>query len=82
MVVQIKRTFGKLYCKLFLGVDGMSNYEKFIWVLAGIASAIMLLVVLTTGGVLTIISMGLALVVYYPLKLADYLLGKFVKENK
>lgn len=60
----------------------MSNYEKFIWLLVSIASIIMLLVVFTAGGVLTILSMGLALAVYYPLKFADYLLGKFVKERK
>ena len=60
----------------------MSNYEKFIWVLAGVVGVIMLLVVFTAGGVLTLLSMVLALVVYYPLKLADYLLGKFGNSKK
>ena len=60
----------------------MTNYETFVLTIGYIAFILFILAVIGIGGVLTIIAAGIALVGYYPIKVSDWVLGKFKKGNK
>ena len=60
----------------------MTNYEKFVLTIGYIAFILFILAVIGIGGVLTVISAGVALVGYYPIKFSDWVLSKFKKGNK
>ena len=60
----------------------MTNYETFVLTIGYIAFILFILAVIGIGGALTIIAAGIALVVYYPIKLSDWIIGKFKKGNK
>lgn len=60
----------------------MTNYEKFVLTIGYIAFILFILAVIGIGGVLTVISVAVCLVGYYPFKMSDWVLGKFKKGNK
>lgn len=60
----------------------MTHYETFVLTIGYIAFILFFLAVIGIGGVLTVIAAGIALVGYYPIKLSDWVLGKFKKGNK
>ena len=60
----------------------MTHYETFVLTIGYIAFILFILAVIGIGGVLTIIAAGIALVGYYPIKVSDWVLGKFKKGNK
>lgn len=60
----------------------MTNYETFVLTIGYITFILFMLAVIGIGGVLTVIAAGIALVGYYPIKLSDWVLGKFKKGNK
>ena len=60
----------------------MINYEAFVLIIGYIAFILFLLAVIGIGGVLTIIAAGIALVGYYPIKMSDWIIGKFKKGSK
>ena len=60
----------------------MTNYETFVLTIGYIAFILFILAVISIGGVLTVISAGIALVGYYPFKFSDGVLSKFKKGNK
>jgi len=61
----------------------MTNYETFILTIGYVAFILFILAVIGIGGVLTVISVAVCLVDYYPIKLFGWLDGsKFKKGNK
>lgn len=60
----------------------MTNYETFVLTIRYIAFILFILAMIGIGGVLTIIATGIALVGYYPIKVSDWIIGKFKKGNK
>ena len=60
----------------------MTNYETFVLTIGYIAFILFILTVIGIGGVLTVISVAVCLVRYYPIKMSDWVLGKFKKGNK
>ena len=61
----------------------LTNYETFVLTVGYIAFILFMLAVISVGGVLTVIAVGLALVGYYPCKAFDWLSSKiFNKGNK
>lgn len=60
----------------------MSSFERFAVILGYCSVSIFLLVLLGVGVTLTLISAGVGLVSYYPLTLADWVMGKKLKGNK
>lgn len=54
----------------------MTNYETFVLTIGYIAFILFLLTVIGIGGVLTVISVAVCLVGYYPIKLSDWVLCK------
>lgn len=62
--------------------SSLTNYEAFVLTAGYIAFILFILAVIGIGGVLTIITAGIALVGYYPFKGVDYLKNKFMKGNK
>ena len=57
----------------------MTNYETFV--LTYIAFILFILAVIGIGGVLTVISVAVCLVGYYPIKLFGWLDGKLFKKG-
>ena len=62
--------------------SSLTNYEKFVLTIRYIAFILLKLAVIGIGGVLMVIAAGIALVGYYPIKVSDWVLGKFKKGNK
>ena len=61
----------------------MTNYETFVLTIRYIAFILFILAVIGIGGVLTVISVAVCLVGYYPIRLLGWLDGKlFKKGNK
>lgn len=61
----------------------MTNYETIVLIIGYITFILFILAVIGVGGILTVITAGVALVVYYPIKLFGWLDGKlFKKGNK
>lgn len=63
----------------------MNNQGKFIWLIEYIISIILMLIVFSIGGVLTLISVGIVMLVHYLLYGVNLLLGKlleFKEKNK
>ena len=61
----------------------MTNYETFVLTIGYIAFILFILAVIGIGGALTVISAAVCLVVYYPIKVSDWVLNKvFKKGNK
>lgn len=63
----------------------MNNQGKFIWLIEYIISIILMLIVFGIGGVLTLVSVGIVMLVHYLLYGANLLLGKlleFKEKNK
>lgn len=60
----------------------MTNYETFVLTIGYVAFILFILAVIDIGGVLTVIAAGIALVGYYPIKVSDWVIGKFKKGNK
>ena len=61
----------------------MTNYETFVLTIGYIAFILFILAVIGIGGVLTVSSVAVCLVDYYPIKLFGWLDGKiFKKGNK
>ncbi len=60
----------------------MTNYETVVLTIGYIAFILFMLAVIGIGGVLTVIAAGIALVEYYPIKMSDWVIGKFKKGNK
>ena len=58
----------------------MSSFERFAVVLGYSSVSIFLLVLLGVGVTLTLISLGVGLVSYYPLTFADWVIGKINKK--
>lgn len=59
----------------------MSSFERFAVILGYSSVIIFLLVLLGAGVTLTLISLGVGLVSYYPLTFADWIMNK-MKGNK
>ena len=57
----------------------MTNYETFVLTIRYIAFILFILALIGIGAVLTVIAAGIALVGYYPIKLSDWIIGKFKK---
>ena len=57
----------------------MTNYETFVLTIGYIAFILFLLAVIGIGGVLTVISVAVCLVGYYPIKVNDWALSKVRK---
>lgn len=62
--------------------SSLTNYEAFVLTIGYIAFILFILAVIGIGGVLTVIAAGVALVGYYPIKLSDWIIGKFKKGSK
>ena len=62
--------------------SSLTNYETFVLTIGYIAFILFMLAVIGIGGVLTVISAAVCLVGYYPIKLSDWIIGKFKKGNK
>ena len=60
----------------------MTNYETFVLTIRYIAFTLFILAVIGIGGVLTVISVAVCLVVDYPIKMSDWVVSKFKKGNK
>ena len=60
----------------------MTNYETFVLTIRYIAFILFILAAIGIGGVLTVITAGIALVGYYPIQFSDWVLSKFKKGNK
>ena len=60
----------------------MTNYETFVLTIGYIAFILFMLAVIGIGGVLTVISVAVCLVGYYPIKVSDWVVSKFKKGNK
>ena len=61
----------------------LTNYETFVLTIGYIVFILFMLAVLGIGGVLTVISVAVCLVGYYPFKAFDWLdLNLFKKGNK
>ena len=60
----------------------MTNYETFVLATGYIAFILFMLAVIGVGGVLTVITAGIAFGGYYPIQFSDWVLGKFKKGNK
>ena len=54
----------------------MTNYETFVLTIRYIAFILFILAVIGVGGVLTVITAGITLVGYYPIKMSDWVLSK------
>ena len=54
----------------------MTNYETIVLTIRYIAFILFMLAVIGIGGALTVITAGIALVGYYPIKLSDWVLSK------
>ena len=54
----------------------MTNYETIVLTIGYIAFILFMLAVIGIGGVLTVITAGIALVGYYPIKFSDWVLSK------
>lgn len=54
----------------------MTNYETIVLTIGYIAFILFMLAVIGIGGVLTVITAGIALVGYYPFKMSDWVLSK------
>ena len=57
----------------------MTNYETFVLTIGYIAFILFILAVIGIGGVLTVISVTVCLVGYYPIKMSDWVVSKFKK---
>ena len=63
--------------------SSLTNYETFVLTIGYIDFILFILAVIGIGGVLTVISVAVCLVGYYPIKLFGWLDGKlFKKGNK
>ncbi len=62
--------------------SSLTNYETIVLIIGYITFILFILAVIGVGGVLTVITAGIALVVYYPIKMSDWIIGKFKKGNK
>jgi hypothetical protein len=56
--------------------SSLTNYETFVLTIGYIAFILSILAVIGIGGVLTVISAAVCLVVHYPIKLSDWVLSK------
>lgn len=54
----------------------MTNYETIVLTIGYVAFILFMLTVIDIGGVLTVISVAVCLVGYYPIKLSDWVLSK------
>ena len=59
----------------------MTNYETFVPAIGYITFILFILAVIGVGGVLTVISVAVCLVGYYPIKLFGWLDGKIFKKG-
>lgn len=57
----------------------MTLFQKFLLLLGYISVFVMLLTLLTVGGLLTVMCALVSIITYYPITLVDYLLNKFKK---
>ena len=57
----------------------MTNYETIVLTIGYIAFILFMLAVIGIGGVLTVITAGIALVGYYPIQFSDWALSKVRK---
>ena len=62
--------------------SSLTNYETFVLTIGYIAFILFMLAVIGIGGVLTVISVTVCLVGYYPIKMSDWVVSKFKKGNK
>ena len=60
----------------------MTHCEAFVLTIGYIAFILFILAVIGIGGVLTVISAAVCLVVDYPIKFSDWVVSKFKKGNK
>ena len=56
--------------------SSLTNYETFVLAIGYIAFILFILAVIGIGGVLTVISVAVCLVGYYPIKMSDWALSK------
>ena len=62
--------------------SSLTHYETVVLTIGYTAFILFMLAVIGIGGVLTIVSVAVRLVVYYPIKMSDWVIGKFKKGNK
>ena len=61
--------------------SSLTNYETFVLVIGYIAFILFILAVIGLGGVLTVISVAVCLVGYYPIQFSDWALSKVFKKG-
>ena len=60
----------------------MSTYETFVFFVVGLALFILLLTIIGIGGLLTVTTVSIAMINYYPIRWIDWLVSKVKKGIK